>query len=295
MPRISSFTFGKYDKSIFKPMILSLVKREDYMDNLKTISKEDLRTYIQKLVRTERKITAAVLKCIAEVDRRKLHLEWGFSSLFDYLTNGLGYSESAAYRRMQGALAFSQIPELEKKIEDGKINLSQITQVQVAVKAEQKLTGKRVLLERKREIFAKLENKNKSETDKILDCELTLSIQTAQVSHKKDDSVEMTLRFPKHVYELLVEMKSEYSHVNPDGDWVKVIELMALELKKRKEKAPKSSSKTKTAASSGLIAAATEQESATHGFAATAVKKHIPASVKRYVFKRDQGKCQYKA
>lgn len=253
------------------------------MQDLTTISDTNLKIRIEKLVRHERKITTLLLAHIAEVERRKLHLSWGFSSLFEYLSRGLGYSESAAYRRMQAARAMKQMPELEEKLESGSVNLSQIVLVQAAVKCEQKETGRFVSIERKRDIFLRLENKTKMETQKILDSELVLPERTAIETHKKDDSVELTLRLPKEVYDLLQEMKSVYSHIEPNADWVAILKLMALEIKRKKGRA-------------------LDAQKETHGPDMTrsfATKKkcrgnNISTSVRRFIFARDQGRCQFR-
>lgn len=292
------------------------------MQDLAKISDTDLKLRVEKLVRQERKVTTILLVHFAEVDRRKLHLNWGFSSLFEYLTRGLGYSESAAYRRMQAARAMRQIPELEGKIESGSLNLSQITQVQTAVKHEQKETGRPVDIQRKREIFSQLENKNKYETQRILDSELRLpEIRVAEV-HKKDNSVELTLRFPQEVYELLQDMKSIYSHIEPDGDWVVIFKLMAQEIKRRRsgrvepivntqpgtetESKILQSKASQPEQSFGQTHASLQKPSQplTQSFAA--VKKscgnerairprsHISASVRRFIFARDRRRCQFR-
>lgn len=54
-------------------------------------------------VQEEKRCTDLVVEHIREIQRRKSYLELGFGSLFDYLTKGLAYSESAAYRRIQAA------------------------------------------------------------------------------------------------------------------------------------------------------------------------------------------------
>jgi len=48
--------------------------------------------------RRERGVTLRILHYLIEIERRKLHLLLGRSSMFDYCTRGLGYSESAAWR-----------------------------------------------------------------------------------------------------------------------------------------------------------------------------------------------------
>ena len=96
---------------------------------LATLSNPVLLERFTKLVRTERKITGLVLNCINEIDRRKLHLEMAYPSLFEFLTQAHGYSAGAAQRRISAARFLAEVPEVAPQIEEGKINLSQIALV----------------------------------------------------------------------------------------------------------------------------------------------------------------------
>ena len=65
-----------------------------------TLSNADLLTKTRTLVTQERKLTALVLNHLQEVERRGLHLELGFPSLFEFCRRELGYSESEAHARI---------------------------------------------------------------------------------------------------------------------------------------------------------------------------------------------------
>jgi len=64
--------------------------------DFKKISNEELNLRLEKLARSERKLTHLILLHINEVDSRDLHLKMGYESLFSYLVKALHYSESAA-------------------------------------------------------------------------------------------------------------------------------------------------------------------------------------------------------
>ena len=53
------------------------------MSKLSTLSKENLRKSLENAVKKERAVTLDVLEHLAEVEKRKLHLEWRYSSMFD--------------------------------------------------------------------------------------------------------------------------------------------------------------------------------------------------------------------
>ena len=64
------------------------------MNNLNALSNDDLISRMEKLVRTERKITHLVLLHIAELEERKVYAELGYDGMYSYLTRGLGYSDN---------------------------------------------------------------------------------------------------------------------------------------------------------------------------------------------------------
>lgn len=58
---------------------------------------------LEVLVARERGLTCEIVLHLVEAGRCRLHCKAGYSSLFDYYTRGLGYSESAAGRRIRAA------------------------------------------------------------------------------------------------------------------------------------------------------------------------------------------------
>lgn len=202
--------------------------------DLKTISNLELKSRLERLVHHERKLITLVLEHIAEVERRKLYLEWNFLSLYDYLTRGLKYSGSAAHRRVQAARALVQVPTIKKEIESGALNLTQIVQVQTAINHEQK-THKLVAIETKKEIFAEISNRTTVETEKILDHHFESAPTRTIERHKHDDSVELTVRLPSELYKKMKRIRELCSHVIPNGEWTEVLEYMSDDILKRRD------------------------------------------------------------
>src|SRR5688572_6193702 len=65
------------------------------------LSDEELLDRVGRLAATERRSTAELVAALAELDRRKLYLGLGHSSLFVYCTRVLHLSEHAAYNRIE--------------------------------------------------------------------------------------------------------------------------------------------------------------------------------------------------
>ncbi len=201
------------------------------------LSDEQLKTRLPQLVRHERKIMAAVLEHIAEVDRRRSYINWGHASLFDYLTRELKYSESAANRRMSAARALRKNPEILAEVENGNLNLSQITMAQACIRLEEKATGHRIDEAQRKEIFDSLKTLNQAETQRMLDTKLPAHEPVIPVleKHKRDASVEVTLRIPAELYEKLKLVKDLYSHIAPGAGWLALLDLMAIDVREKRD------------------------------------------------------------
>ena len=72
-------------------------------NRLSGLTDHELLARVQKLRGGERETTLEILRHLNEVERRKLHLTLGYSSMFVYCTEHLCYSESSAGRRVQSA------------------------------------------------------------------------------------------------------------------------------------------------------------------------------------------------
>ena len=151
------------------------------MNPLIELSDFKLEEKLQQLVSKERELQTEILRHISEVMRRRLYLHRGFSSLFDYLTRHCKYSAAAAQRRIEAVRLMAHVPELEEKIESGKVNLSQVAELQRSIRISEK-TGTTVPLEKKQAILCKLETKNKYDSHHLL------GIEPAYRRNRKDPS-----------------------------------------------------------------------------------------------------------
>ena len=100
------------------------------------ISDAALTSLIINLCRKEREATHQFLRHLMEFDNRRLYVEQGYSSLYDFLTRRLGYSEGSAQRRIVGARCMREHPELEALFLDGKVTLCSIATAAGSIKRE---------------------------------------------------------------------------------------------------------------------------------------------------------------
>jgi 5-methylcytosine-specific restriction endonuclease McrA len=97
--------------------------------SLRNLSDHEILSRLQELTRKERALTLNVLLHLIEIERRRLHLKQAYKSMFDYCTTGLGYSASAASRRIRTARCVARFPEVYELLERNEVNLSTVSQV----------------------------------------------------------------------------------------------------------------------------------------------------------------------
>ncbi len=84
------------------------------------------------LVRHERHLQGAVIDHLAEIEARRLYLQRGCSSLFDYAVRELGYSDAAAGRRIGAVRLCADQPGARERLRDGSLTLSAAAELQWA-------------------------------------------------------------------------------------------------------------------------------------------------------------------
>jgi hypothetical protein len=107
-------------------------------ERLRKMGSEELLKRAAKLAQTERRITAAFVETLAEIDSRRLFAEEGYASLWEYVTKGLGLSESSAQRRIQAARLLRDEPAVKPALETGTLTLSNAAQLQSFRQRERK-------------------------------------------------------------------------------------------------------------------------------------------------------------
>ena len=114
------------------------------MKFLSHVSDERLIDGLKDLVAKERKCTHEIVLHLVEFSRRRLFADLGYTSMFDYLTRGLGYSNASAQRRICAARAVAAVPQVYDCLEKGKLSLGVL---EVAADAIAKPGGKELLNE----------------------------------------------------------------------------------------------------------------------------------------------------
>jgi 5-methylcytosine-specific restriction endonuclease McrA len=91
------------------------------------------------LRRQERRLAVEVLHGLIEVERRRLHLDRGYGSLFAYCVERLGYCESSAGRRIAAARALRNCPRLEGMLLAGEVHVSTVAMAAKAIAKDERV------------------------------------------------------------------------------------------------------------------------------------------------------------
>jgi hypothetical protein len=278
-------------------------------ENLSILKNNELHSELQNRVTEERRLTHQILLLIIEIDQRKLFLPMASSSLFDYLVKMIGYAPASAQRRIDAARMMQQVPELGKKIEEGSLKLTQISQVQHAIRLVQKKGKTQILPSEKKQLLAKLENKTGAESELILAQEFDLPIQTQVIQKiQRDESVRVEWTFSKEQMETLTRAKELLCHALPGATLTEVIASLAERYVKQRT-GVKTPAKQKDSSSQSLEPSQSQESSLRQesnsaeevtgcqkSSQKTSLKfsqKPVPSSVKKVILSSSEG-CQFK-
>ncbi len=97
-----------------------------YARQLESLSISELSRGAENLVSRERRYIAALIAHLAEISRRKGHLELGFKSLFEYCRIHLGLGKGSVWSRTQLANVSRRFPQVLQHLVEGKASLSSL-------------------------------------------------------------------------------------------------------------------------------------------------------------------------
>lgn len=269
---------------------------------------------VTRLAGTERNATAQLIAALAELDARRLYLGEGCSSLFTYCTMVLHLSEHAAYSRIETARAGRRFPLIFDLLMNGDVTVTTVG-----------LVAKVLTEQNHREVLARVTHKSKREAEELVaelrprpdaltimrrvPVQANTAAQVCSTPRTTLESPAATAEPPavvtaqplappvsaRHVivplaperykvqftvsretYDKLRRVQDLMRHSVPSGDPAAVFDRALTALLTELEKAK--------------IAAISRPRSASRP---SSQSRHIPAGVKREVWKRDQGRCAF--
>ncbi len=96
------------------------------------LSDDRLLARTKELSGIEHHLEVVVIDHLREIQKRRLYLRRGFSSLFDYTVRELGYSDAAAWRRLKAMRLCANFDGVRERLQDGSMTLNAAAQLQNA-------------------------------------------------------------------------------------------------------------------------------------------------------------------
>jgi hypothetical protein len=179
----------------------------------------EIRDRLNVLAREERRICKELVEILCAAMDSRSWLEFGYSSLFDWLTRGYGYSPAAAMRRIEAARLVRAVPVASEVL-----GVAAMAQVQGAIRAQEKVGP--VSVEKRAEAVNAVAGANQKEAEKIL---VELFPATAEKAKREvhrpleGGAVRHSMNLSAEASENLKRAKEMLSHILPGGSDAEVL------------------------------------------------------------------------
>lgn len=276
---------------------------------LPSLSSDELVSETKRLVCEERRIGLDVLAHLREVDRRRLYLERGHSSLFSFCLRELGYSEPQAQLRIDAMRALRDTPGIEVKVRSGELPVTSVAKVQRFIRKEKIRTGQALPATERLTLFTQVQGKSSRQIERIL---FEVSPESALPKERErvisESHSEIRLIIPEDLREQLETLKALYSHRMKDphstGELLRILAADALKKAKPLRIASEEPSEnciqvmTDPVMPDRIIAPISPQVKVASNVNAvgkvnTARSRYVAISRKRQVLRRDGGRCSF--
>ena len=255
--------------------------------DLRKLSNDHFVRAFEERAATERKVMSEVIEFVREGLRREIWFEVKLTSMWDFMTKHLKYSSGAAQRRIDAAKLYGEVAELKTWVENGDINLTQVTNLAYAIKAKQKASDALVSVEQKKEIFESIRNTVGVKSDQVIAKMLDISIEDPdQVQIQQDGGQLITFRLTPEQVALMNSVRSEMSHVNPNPKTPEILEYSFRKTLSAKLKNSKVTSVMEVDANDGKLVSFSKRRRSRN-------PAYIPAQLRR-VIEREQPCCRWK-
>jgi hypothetical protein len=187
--------------------------------DVRRFSNEMLIAILDKRIELESLNEAEMIDFIREVMHRRLWLNYGATSMFDFMTRAhYHYAPVVAQRKIDAARLMQLFPEVKALILSGEVNLTQAGMLASALR--QKTTPIKV----QRQILEAIRGQTIKNTQIILNEMLEIEVkERPKVRVQRDGSVRVELTFSKEQWKEIERAKDVVSHSVPSGELTEVL------------------------------------------------------------------------
>ena len=251
------------------------------MHDIRTLSNDDLVRRLEMAVTKEREMTMQVLLHLNEVERRRLHLDSGYSSLYVYCVRRLKYSSSAAGRRVQAARCIRRHPEVLPMLKNRELSLSTISLIAPVLKQD-------------KTILEKVRGASHRQVEKIVAQygppvalrDRVRPVRVATPGAGSEDKLFVQFLADENLMEVFEEVRALLSR---DGKNPSIADVMRAALTEYRDRHSPVARKERREAKAGTASVDSRRREWTDAIKS----RHIPDEVRDAVFTRDGGKCTF--
>jgi len=245
-------------------------------NELATLSDEALLAETKRVAEVERRSMAELLTLLIEVERRHLCERLGCSSMFACCTQVLGLSEQAAYSRITAARAVARVPAMLPMLREGTLTLSSVG-----------LLAPHLTEENQEPLLAAAQRKSTRQVEQLVAClhpqpDVESSVRARPVRAvvaplaAKTYWLKVTIREETH--DKLMRARDLLRHAVPTGDPAEILDRALTTLLDELARSKWSATPRSRPSRRGSMPPA---------------GRHIPAHVRRAVWRRDEGRCAF--
>ena len=229
-----------------------------------SLTDAQLLTEVEMLAEAQRDATATLIASLAELDSRRLYLDQGFPSLYQYCRERLRLSESAAYNRIEAARTARRFPIVLDLLAAGDVTMTTVT-----------LLGKHLTTENHLQLLEAARHKSKREVQSQVAAIDPRPESPSRLIPLGGGRYQLEITLDEEGYLALLRLQELMRHTLPTGDPADIVAQALSRLLTHVER--RALGKVRRPRS-GLTVSAT---------------RYVPGAVRREVWRRDNGQCAF--
>jgi hypothetical protein len=258
------------------------------------LSDSELLFKTELAAKNEKYATLELLRYLVQVDERRAYATRECSTLYAYVLTVLGYSEKESNERVNAVRLMRNVPDVEAKIESGKLSMTTASRVQQFLNVERKTGNEFSDLEASL-LVETCRGQSKRKLEKTLLAQSSneaLVIQKERITEVSVEYTELKFLIPESTFQKLEEVKNLIGNESLKDIFDLALESLLNEVKKKKgmtEKKSTSPGNSELKKDSNLVVE-TKTTSVQPSYTPS---RFIPIDVKRNISLRSSNQCEF--
>jgi len=251
---------------------------------LSSLSDESLHTKTLEAAQCEKSATLTLLLHLQEIDQRRLYAEKGFPTLWAYVHECLGYSESQTSERVNSMRLMRKVPAIQKELSENKVTLTSLSKLATHVRRENASSAEAL------QLLSEISGKTSRQVDQLLAKNTTVEILLDKQKVISPKTTRLLLDVDEEFLSLLERVRELKGHPGSGTQ-----ELLKIGLRAVVQKSDVQRNRTQPLANIKQ-ASSIPSDSPPEGLRAREAgppSRYIPVYVKNEIRRRSQDRCEY--